>query len=265
MKNLNSPRTVAAVQSQRAVTMMLYPVPLIVFLVAWQLYTISDSQRQFIFSSPEKVYSAFTTLIVSGDLVRHSAVTLMEALTGFVLGTTCGAVIGLSLWYSRLVSTVAKPYITALGSIPIFALAPMIIAWFGIGIVSKIALAFLSTVVVAIVQSYQGAMSAEPRFLRLMQVFGASRLQTFRTVILPSSLIWVVNAMKLNIGLALLGAFIGEFISAEQGLGYMIVRASGLYDMATVIAGVFTLVVLALLLTSVVEQIERRLLPWRSN
>jgi NitT/TauT family transport system permease protein len=180
------------------------------------------------------------------------------------MGTVIGASLGLSLWYSKIVATVSKPYIAALGSIPIFALTPMIISWFGIGIFSKIMLAFISTVIVAIVQSYQGAMSVEPRFLRLMHVMGASRFQTFRTVIVPASWLWVINAMKLNIGLALLGAFIGEFISAEQGLGYMIVRASGLYDMATVMVGVFTLIAIALCFTLLVERFERKLLPWRT-
>ncbi len=179
------------------------------------------------------------------------------------MGTICGALIGLSLWYSQMVAKIAKPYITALATIPIFALAPIIIVWFGIGIWSKIMLAFISTVTVAIVQSYQGAMSVESRFLRLMQVVGASRQQVFRLVVIPSSLIWVINAAKLNIGLALLGAFIGEFISSEQGLGYMIVKASGLYDMATVIVGVIALIIIALALTSLVEYIEKIVLKWK--
>jgi len=241
----------------------LYPVPLIVLLIVWQIYTAGNAQRQFIFASPEQVWQSFTHLIATGDLLRNTLVTVGEALAGFVLGTTCGAAIGLSLWYSKIVAGVAKPYIGALGSIPIFALAPMIIVWFGIGIMSKVMLAFICTITVAIVQSYQGAVSVDAKFLRLMQIMGASRFQTFRIVVLPSSIIWVINAMKLNIGLALLGAFIGEFISAEQGLGYMIVRASGLYDMATVLVGVFTLVVVALAMTAVIEQIERRLLSWR--
>lgn len=251
--------------AERWKILVLYPVPFIILLIVWQVYSGGDAQRQFIFSGPYQVWCSFANLVLNGDLLKHTSVTVMEALAGFILGTTSGAGLGLSLWYSRTVATVSKPYIAALGSIPIFALAPMIISWFGIGVLSKIMLAFISTVVVAIVQSYQGAMSVEPRFLRLMQVFGASRFQTFKTVVIPSALIWVINAMKLNIGLALLGAFIGEFISAEQGLGYMIVRASGLYDMATVLVGVFTLVAIALCFTYMVERIERRLLPWRTS
>jgi len=241
----------------------LYPLPLVLFVVAWYLLTDNNPSRQFIFSSPQQVLSAFVRLSSSGELYRNAGVTIFEAVMGFLMGTTVGALLGLSLWYSRLVARIAQPYITAIATVPIFALAPIVIVWFGIGIFSKIMLAFLSTVAVAIVQSYQGAMSVEPRYLRLMQVVGATRWQTFRIVVMPSSWIWVVNAMKLNIGLALLGAFIGEFISAEEGLGYMIVKASGLYDMATVFVGIFALIVIALGLTAVVEQIERRILKWR--
>lgn len=238
--------------------------PLVVLLVVWQIYTASDEQRQFIFSSPEKVYAALLRITTSGEIFHNAWVTIMEAIIGFAAGTTIGAAIGLSLWYSKLVAQIAKPYITAIATVPVFVLAPIIISWFGIGTLSKIMLAFLATVTVAIVQSYQGAMSVEPRFLKLMQVLGATRWQTFRLVVIPSSLIWVINAMKLNIGLALLGAFIGEFISAEEGLGYMIVKASGLYDMATVFCGVIALILVALGLTAIIEQFERRLMRWNA-
>jgi NitT/TauT family transport system permease protein len=241
----------------------LYPLPAFVFIIAWHFYTNNSPDRQFIFSSPQLVWQALVRLTVSGELARNAAVTVGEAICGFVLGTTAGALIGLSLWYSRLVARIAQPYITALATVPTFALAPLIIVWFGIGMLSKIMLAFISTVAVAIVQSYRGATSVERRHLRLMQVVQATRWQTFRFVVIPSSLIWVINAMKLNIGLALLGAFIGEFISAEEGLGYMIVKASGLYDMATVYCGVLALIVVALVLTAIVERMERAILRWK--
>jgi NitT/TauT family transport system permease protein len=240
-----------------------YPLPLVVFVIVWHLLTSASPDRQFTLSSPHLVFDAFCRLAASGELLKNTGVTVSEAVCGFIMGTGIGATIGLSFWYSKLVARIAHPYITALATIPIFALAPVVIAWFGIGMWSKIMLAFLSTVAVAIVQSYQGAMSVEPRFLKFMQVAKATRWQVFRIVVMPSSLIWVINAMRLNIGLALLGAFIGEFISSEEGLGYMIVKASGLYDMATVFVGVIALILVALLLTAVIDQLERRLLSWR--
>jgi len=240
----------------------LYPVPLLSFFIAWYIFTL-PADRQFIFSSPLKVWAALLTLLENGELATHTGITLFEAICGFVMGTTAGAILGLGLWYSKTVASIVRPYIAALASVPIFALSPMIIVWFGIGIFSKVMLAFLSTVVVAMVQSYQGAMTVEPRFLRLLDVVGADRSQVFRFLVVPSSVIWVINAMKLNIGLALLGAFIGEFISAEQGLGHMIVKASGIYDMATVFVGVGTLMLMALALSYLVELLEKRLLRWQ--
>lgn len=242
---------------------LLYLAPLAMLIAIWYLYTAGHPERQFIFSSPEKVWAALVHLIQNGELLRHATVTVSEAIVGFVIGTTLGTLVGLSLWYSRTIARVAQPYLTALTAVPIFSVAPMIICWFGIGMLSKVALAFLSTVVVAIVQSYQGAMTVESRYVRLMQVVGATRFQTFRIIVIPSALIWVINAMKLNIGLALLGAFIGEFISAEAGLGYMIVRASGLYDMSTVLVGVLTLILVSLLLTGIVQFVENKLLRWK--
>jgi NitT/TauT family transport system permease protein len=169
--------------------LLLYPLPLLAFIIIWHFLTAGNQERQFIFSSPNQVLAALIRLTQSGELLRNAGVTVFESVCGFILGTSVGAAIGLALWYSKAVAQVAKPYITALATVPIFALAPIIITWFGIGIFSKVMLAFLSTFTVAIVQSYQGAISVEPRFLRLMQVVGASRFQTFRLVVVPSSLI----------------------------------------------------------------------------
>jgi NitT/TauT family transport system permease protein len=242
---------------------IIYALPLVVFIAAWQWLTGNSPERQFIFSSPSQIWDSLISLAISLDLFRDSAVTMFEAVGGFILGTSAGAAIGLSLWYSRIVARISRPYIVAVGSVPVFALAPVMIVWFGVGMFSKVMMAALSTVVVAIVQAYQGAMSVEERHLQLMQVMGATRSQTFRKVVIPSALIWVVNSMKLNIGFALLGAFIGEFISAEKGLGYLILKSSGLYDMATVFAGILALMVLALILTFGVGLFERLVLSWR--
>lgn len=120
----------------------LYLLPLLIFILVWAFCTEKNPQAQFIFSSPSQVLIAFAKLLGSGELLRNSGITILEALSGFCLGTISGALIGLSLWYSQLVAKIAKPYITALATIPIFALAPIIIVWFGIGLWSKIMLAF---------------------------------------------------------------------------------------------------------------------------
>lgn len=241
---------------------LLIAAPSVVLLCVWYLAT-SDSRTRFLFSSPEQVWQSFCHLSSSGELFHHWSITLLETLAGFVAGNVIGSCLGLLLWHSKLAARIAKPYINAAASIPIFALAPLLIMWFGIGLPSKIALAFLSTVIVALVQSYKGATSVEDRYLKFFRVVGASKLQVFSAVVVPSSLTWVVNGFKLNVGLALLGAFMGEFISSEAGLGYMIVKASGLYDMSTVFVGIAALMVTAITLTGTVELAERHILKWQ--
>jgi NitT/TauT family transport system permease protein len=250
---------------KRIILLFLYPLPLVLLIAGWHLVVADDPRLQFIFSSPTKVAHALFEGIISGRLLLDALVTASEALAGFVLGTSFGALLGLSLWYSKTIATVARPYIVALGAIPIIALAPVTIVWFGIGMTSKIMMAALSTVAIAIVQAYQGATSVDSRYLRLMQVMGASRFQIFRKVVVPSALVWVVNSMKLNIGMALLGAFIGEFISAERGLGYVIVKSSGLFDMANVFAAIIMLTLVALFLAQGVSWVERRWFWWRNG
>lgn len=244
--------------------LIIQAIPLIVFISIWQIYVTIVPEKQFIFSSPVKIIQALWGLIISLDLFRHAFITIFETVIGFVLGTFSGSVLGLMLWYSPRVARLSRPYILAIGAIPIFALAPVMIAWFGIGIFSKIMMAALSTVVIAIVQAYQGASSVEEKYIHLMHVMRARRSQIFTKIVIPSALIWVTNSMKLNIGFALLGAFIGEFISSEKGLGYLIVKSAGLYDMATVFAGCITLAGIALLLNYGVERLECKLLSWRS-
>jgi len=242
--------------------LIFYLMPLIVFLLLWHVFTFENPDRQFIYSTPSKVAMALWQGLVHGDLLMHTAVTAFETVAGFVIGTAIGTCIGLGLWYSTCVAKYSRPYIVAIGAVPVFAFAPVIIVWFGIGIFAKIMMAALSTVVVSIVQSYQGAMSADLKYLRMMQVMGANRFQVFTKVVTPSAFVWVINSMKLNVGLALLGAFIGEFISSEYGLGYVIVKSSGLYDMANVFASCFLLTLIAITLNYYVGKIERKFLGW---
>lgn len=238
-------------------------IPLFVFLIIWQAFTFMLPEKQFYFSSPLKVAYSFFVFFVNQNGLYHSLITFSETILGFLLGNFTGITIGLFLWFSKRAANISRPYLVALGALPIFALAPIMIIWFGIGIWSKIMMAALSTVIIAIAQSYQGAINADERYIRLMKVFKASNFRIFRTIIFPSSLIWVFNSMKLNIGSALLGAFIGEFIAAEAGIGYIIVKASGLFNMGLVFTGCIVLMLMALILYGVIFLFEKRFLRWQ--
>ncbi len=239
---------------------LLQLIPLVVFLVFWETAVRLNEKLIFFFGSPTKVASYMWTNISNGRLITDTSVTLLEAVSGFLIGNIIGTAAGLALWYSRTAFLVARPYVIALGSAPIFALAPLVIIWFGTGILSKIMIAAFSTVFIALSQSYTGANEVQSQYLRLMQALGATKHQTFRKLIAPSALVWVISAFKLNVGFALLGAIIGEFISSNEGLGHLILVASGLFDISLVLCGITMLILIALVLNTVIAQIEKPLL-----
>jgi NitT/TauT family transport system permease protein len=237
---------------------------LIVLLLVWQyLATYVAERGVFFYGSPQTVGHCLYDKIRDGSILVDTWVTAVQVLVGFCLGNLLGVVFGLSLWFSRTVAAVARPYIVVIGSIPILALSPILIIWFGIGFESKVAIVTLATLVVATVQAFEGARQADPDLERLLFSFGATRSQVFRRVIVPSSVSWVISGFRLNIGFALLGSFIGEFISAERGLGHLIVQAMGLFNTPMVLAGVVMFSALALLLSLMVNWVEHRLVPWK--
>ena len=174
-----------------------------------------------------------------------------------------GTVLGLSLWYSRFVSRVVQPFVVALGSIPIIALAPIVIIWFGTGLASKIAMSTLSVVIVALVTSYKGAMSVDPDQINLMRTLGASKRHIFRKLVVPASLTDIFAGLKLTVGFALIGAIIGEFMSSSEGLGHAIFKAGSLYIIPKVFAALVATIALALVLAWAVGKLEQLLTPWR--
>lgn len=248
---------------RRAVNSILGFIPLVAFLLFWE-FVISTTQRNvFLFSSPSRVLKSFFENIGNGVLLNDIFVTGQEAFYGFCLGNIFGGLLGLSLWYSKRVADLTRPYIIAVGAIPIFAIAPMMIIWFGTGMYAKVMMAALSTVIIAITQSYEGARHVDPQFIQLFRSFGATRTQIFSKLIVPSSLVWLFNSLKLNIGFALLGAFIAEFISAEEGLGHRILKAGGTYDVALVLASVICIVLLALFFSGVIYFFEKVFMKWQ--
>ncbi|MFA7380840.1 MAG: ABC transporter permease [Bacteroidia bacterium] len=248
---------------RKIISIILGLLPLTVFLLLWQFVISTTEKKLFLFSSPSKVFHSLIENISNGILPRDIFITGQEAIYGFLIGNICGAAIGLSLWYSKRVADLTRPYIIAIGAIPIFSIAPMMIMWFGTGMYAKVIMAALSTVVIAITQSYEGARQVDVQQIKLFHSFGASRTQIFSKLIVPSSLVWLFNSLKLNISFALLGAFIAEFISAHEGLGHRVFKAGGTYDVSLVLAAVICIILLALLFSRIIYLFEKTLLKWK--
>jgi len=251
---------------------------LILLLVLWHLAS-RDSKIAFFLGEPVKVagriWSWFlpvriapNTLFPDGlegraDIYLHLGVTLIETVLAFGIGTLLGLACGLWLALAPTASLILDPYIKAANSMPRVILAPIFALWFGLGIWSKVALAVTLVFFIVFFNVYQGVREVSPVVLANARMLGASRRQLLRTVYLPSATSWVFSSLHTSVGLAFVGAVVGEYLGSARGVGYLILQAEGTFDVDTVFAGIVVLTAFALVLDGLVGLIERRLMKWQ--
>jgi NitT/TauT family transport system permease protein len=224
----------------------------------------NDRQAAFFFGEPLKVFGRIGVWFVGeGNIYRHLGVTLVETLLAFGLGAGLGLGTGLWLALAPLASAILEPYVKALNSMPRIILAPIFAVWFGLGIGSKVALGVTLVFFIVFFNVYQGVKEVSPVVLANARMLGASRRQLLRHVYLPSATSWVFSSLHTSVGLAFVGAVVGEYLGSSQGVGYLILQAEGTFDMNTVMAGILVLTVFALLLDAAVGRIEQRLMKWQ--
>jgi len=251
---------------------------LLLVLLAWQLAS-QDAKVAFFLGHPlavaGRIWSWFVpwglppnALFPEGlpghaDIYLHLGVTLLETFLAFGIGTALGLASGLWLGLSPVASAILDPYIKAANAMPRVILAPIFSLWFGLGIWSKVALAVTLVFFIVFFNVYQGVREVSPVVLANARMLGASRRQLLRTVYLPSATAWVFSSLHTSVGLAFVGAVVGEYLGSARGVGYLILQAEGTFDVNTVFAGITVLTAFALLLDAGVGWVERRLLTWQ--
>jgi NitT/TauT family transport system permease protein len=200
---------------------------------------------------------------MDGSLLRHTWVTLYEALSGLAAGTLIGVFFGLMLGVSRTLGRTLEPFIMAINALPRVALAPLLVMYVGIGFASKFLLALSLVVVVLMVNTYEGVKSVDANHVNALRILGASRLQIFVKLLIPNSIPWILAGLRVGVSFAIVGAIVGEFISAQAGIGYMINTASGSYDTTGMMVPLFTLMICAVCLDLLIKMLTRRLTVWR--
>jgi NitT/TauT family transport system permease protein len=235
------------------------------FFALWEIGVRMGWISAFLVGSPTGIFSFAYKMILSGELLSDTWYTLFEAILGFIIGTIFGSLLGLALWYSVFVARLVEPFIVAINSVPKIALAPIVVLWFGTGLVSKVALSVSLTAIVALIAAYQAAKDADVDLQSLLISMGADKHQVFFKAVVPSTLPSIIATFRINIGFGLVGAVVGEFISSQRGLGHLIYTASSLYDLNTVWVGLFTLMIMGFVLYYVIDIIERTSLPWKQS
>jgi NitT/TauT family transport system permease protein len=233
---------------------------LLVFL-AWHLLS-GTQQAAFFLGEPAAVLKTIRAWFWGGDIYIHIAVTLVETLLAFGGGTVLGLAVGLWLALSPVTSAILGPYIKAANAMPRVVLAPIFAIWFGLGIWSKVALGMTLVFFIVFFNVYQGVREVNPSVLKSARMLGASRRQLLRSIYLPSATSWVFSSLHTAVGLAFVGAVVGEYLGSARGVGYLILQAEGTFDVNTVCAGILVLTVFALLLDGAVGMLERWLIKW---
>jgi len=241
------------------------PISLAAAILIWWLVTRTSGLPAFILPSPGQVAVRFWKSLADGSLFGNTLVTLEEVLLGLLVGTVAAVVLGYAIAKSRLFERLVSPYLVATQAVPIVAIAPLLVIWFGPGIFSKVLICALIVFFPVLVNTVVGV-RAVPRPLHdLMGSLYATPAQTLRYLELPAALPILLGGLRIGATLSVIGAVVGELVGADRGLGFLVNVARGQYDTALVFVAVFSLIILALALYGAVSLVERKFLSWQER
>ena len=231
---------------------------MILFLGFWEVGARTGFINAFVFSSPSRVLDTVVSMAKDGSLWYHTGITLAETFLSFFLILLFGIGIAVLLWWNTRLSGIFEPYLVMLNSLPKSALAPVFIVWLGANMKTIIVAAVSVAVFGTVLTLYHSFSETEEDKLKLITTLGGGKKDILKKVILPGNIPTVVSLMKVNLGLALVGVIIGEFLAAKAGLGYLIIYASQVFKLDIVISSIFLLCVISVLLYHGIAKLEKK-------
>ncbi|GAB4562916.1 MAG: ABC transporter permease [Anaerolineae bacterium] len=241
----------------------LVPLVLAGMIGLWELIVRLGDYPPFILPAPGRVWAKFLIVASDGTLWHHMQFTLLEIAAGLALGLSTATVIGYGLAKSTFLERLLSPYIVASQSIPVVAIAPLLLIWFGFGLLPKVLICALTIFFPMLVNTIVGIRSVEPDLIALMRSLRASRWQMFKYLEVPAALPVLFGGLKVAVTLAVIGAVVGEFVGSDRGLGFLLNLARGILDTPLLFVALFTLVFIALSLYLLVSWLEAWLLRWQ--
>jgi NitT/TauT family transport system permease protein len=232
-------------------------------IVLWQVTTQAKWVDSFFFSQPTAIAARVAQWFASGSIYRHLWTTALETVLAFLAGTGLGVLFGFAFARSPALSGIFEPYLKIANALPRVVLAPIFTLWFGLGVLSKVAFGVTLVFFIVFFNTYQGIREVDASLLNNTRMLGATERDLVRHVLFPSALVWILSSLHTSVGLALVGAVVGEYLGAGRGLGYVIAQAEGTFDTTGVFAGMAVLAAFTLVIDLIVTMIERRLLSWK--
>jgi NitT/TauT family transport system permease protein len=234
------------------------------FFLAWELAS-GRWIEPFLISSPSRIFTSLLTGFQSGDLLQHTWVTFLEVAIGFPIGAITGIALGYGFGRSRLLAEVFEPIIIALNGIPRTALAPLFIVWLGIGLWSKVGVVFLLTFFLNFFNTYTGMRQMDQEYVDLAGLMGVRGWKLTLKVIFPAISPYVFTGIRTSIPFAVIGAIVGEFVAATEGVGFFIRMSAGIFRTADVFVGIIVLMIMVIIMDKIAEAVERRALRWQTQ
>jgi NitT/TauT family transport system permease protein len=241
---------------------LLIPVVLALVVGLWELIVRWGEYQPFILPSPQRVAARWAAALADGTLVTHTLVTLREVFAGLALGLSVAVVLGYALAKSPLLERIISPYLVASQAIPIVALAPLLVIWFGAGAFSKVLVCALTLFFPVLINTIVGIRSVDPSLMDLMRSLRATRWQVFTMLEVPAALPVLLGGLKVGVTLSVIGAVVGEFVGSDRGLGFLVNLARGIFDTPLMFVALLTLMAIALTLYLSVAALETVLLRW---
>jgi NitT/TauT family transport system permease protein len=233
------------------------------FLAAWELATRRAWVDPFFVSRPTALAAQIAQWVGSGFIVRHLVVTLQETVIGFVLGTLLGVVVGFLFAQRATVAAIFDPVMVALNAMPRVVLAPLFILWFGLGLFSKVVMVISLVFFVVFFSTYTGLREVDRDLVNNARILGASPRHLMRHVLLPSALTWIFASLRTSVGFALIGAVVGEYLGAHEGMGWVISYAESMFNATGVLAGLIVLMLAVTLIDLALKQLDKRFSYWK--
>ena len=228
------------------------------FLFLWEFLSRVGIINTFLFSSPSRICNTICGLIKDGSFFKHLNITIYEVIVSFILSNIFGFIIAVLFLISNKVYKIFDPYITVLNSLPKVALGPLIIIWIGSGIKSIVFMALLISVFITIINIYNGFISVNKNYIIMLKSFGASNLDVFFKIILPSNIYNIISTLKINVSMNLIGVIMGELLVSKNGIGYLIMYGSQVFNIDLVITGIFILGLISYIMYYLIEKVESK-------
>lgn len=250
---------------------LLLRIALFFFIIAsWQFFAGKPGEPwvlidSYYVSTPRQVLVELGRWVATKELWPNLLATVHVTALGFVIGAVSAILLGFLVGMNKLLADVLNPFIAAFYSIPRLALMPLLLLWFGLGTASKVALVVLVCFLMIFNNTYSGVREVNPDLINIVNLMGASRFQVFRMVILPSAMVWVISGFRVSVPYALVGAVIAEMQSSNQGIGYLLVRSAGQFNVHGTFAAIIVIMILAMLLNFLIRLFEARALKWKAS